>query len=245
MRPPRTQRHPRVLAAYDAARGLLFLDSGNCDTDDDPTTLRPPPPMPPYDEAIFALDVEGTPLWRWRPREVDTTDFDFGAVPNLFTIDVDGAPRDVVGVGNKDGTYYVIDRSGVNARSGVRWDDADPSQLPYWRTNVVPGGPLGGILATAAVDEANGRIHFSTAPGTSVFTPQRPTVHTLDMQTGAVLWQNTAEIGADASFSSVSGIPGVVFVGGALSGALRSYDAATGAKLGAVQLTFVLASPPA
>jgi len=133
----------------------------------------------------------------------------------------------------------------VNAHNAVRWDDADPSQLPYWRRNVVAGGPAGGIIATAAVDEANGRIHFSTAPGSNPFAPQQPTVHTLDMQTGAILWQNTAETNADASFASTSAIPGVVFVGGARSGPLRFYDAAIGAKLGSIPIAFVLASPPA
>jgi outer membrane protein assembly factor BamB len=234
-------------AAFDAARGLLYIDSGNCDTDTNPATSRPPPPMPPFAEAIFAISLDGVPAWQWQPTPVDNADLDFGAVPNLFTIDVDGTPRDVVGVGRKDGIYYVIDRDGVNARSAVRWDDADPSGLPYWRTRVVPGGSAGGILATAAVDEANGRIHFSTAPGgdDDVFTPQRPTVHTLDMQTGAILWENTAEPNADASFASTSAIPGVIFVGGAASGALRFYDAATGTKLGSMPISFVLASPPA
>jgi outer membrane protein assembly factor BamB len=231
--------------AYDAARGLLFTVSGNCDTDLDPNTPAPPPPMPPYDEAIFAVHLDGTPAWRWRPREVDNLDFDFGAVPNLFTISVNGTPHDVVGVGGKDGTYYVIDRDGVNGETGVRWDDADPSMVPYWRTNVVPGGSQGGIIATAAVDEGNRRIHFSTAPGTSIAMPQRPTVHTLDMDTGSVLWENTAEPNADASFASTSAIPGVVFVGGATSGALRFYDAAGGTKLGSIPISFVLASPPA
>lgn len=218
-------------AAWDAGRARLFTVSGNCDTDDDPATPKPPPPMPPFDEAIFALSRDGTPVWRWRPREVDPLDLDFGAVPNLFTIDVDGTPRDVVGVGGKDGTYYVIDRDGVNARTGVRWDAADPSGLPYWATQVVPGGPLGGIIATAAVDGASRRVYFSTAPGTDVFSPQHPTVHALDLDTGAIVWENTAETAADASFAPTSAIPGVVFVGGAATGNLRSYDAATGALL--------------
>jgi outer membrane protein assembly factor BamB len=152
--------------ALDVGRGAVYAASSNCDTDDDPGTDKPPPPMPPYDEAIFALDLDGNPLWRWRPREVDNADLAFGAVPNLFTIDVDVGgtteARDVVGVGNKDGTYYVIDRDGVNATSGVAWDDPDPSSLPYWATNVVPGGSIGGIIATAAVDEGSERIYFST-----------------------------------------------------------------------------------
>jgi outer membrane protein assembly factor BamB len=245
---PRTPNGCSLLwssAAYDATRGLVFTASGNCDTDLDPTSLRPSPPMPPYDEALFAIGVDGTPAWRWRPLEVDNGDLDFGAVPNLFTIDVDGAPRDVVGVGKKDGTYYVIDREGTNVRTGVRWDDADPSGLPYWRTQVVPGGPIGGIIATASVDEASRRIVLSTGPGVDVFAPQRPTVHALDMETGAILWQNTGEANADASFASTSGIPGVVFVGGAAAGFLRFYDAATGVKLGGRTLFSLVAASPA
>ena len=42
-------------AAIDQKRQLLFFASSNCDTDQDPATLKPPPPMPPYDEAIVAL----------------------------------------------------------------------------------------------------------------------------------------------------------------------------------------------
>ncbi len=231
--------------AYDAARGRLFTASSNCDTDTNPATPRPAPPMPPFDEAIFALSLDGTPVWRWRPRAVDPDDLAFGAVPNLFTIQVGGVPRDVVGIGNKDGTYYVIDRDGVNGATGVRWDDTDPSQLPYWQTNVVRGGALGGIIATAAVDEAARRVYFSTAPGSSVFSPQRPTVHALDLDTGSIVWQNTGEDNADASFAPTSAIPGVAFVGGALSGTLRAYDTATGTKLGSQPVTFVLAAAPA
>ncbi|MDZ7784083.1 MAG: PQQ-binding-like beta-propeller repeat protein [Halioglobus sp.] len=116
--------------AVDESRGLVYFASSNCDTDNNPNTPQPPPPMPPYDEAIIALDLDGNPAWRWRPREVDNDDLAFGAVPNLFTIDFGGAPRDVVGVGNKDGTYYVIDRDGVNGVNGVAWDDADPGSSP-------------------------------------------------------------------------------------------------------------------
>ena len=231
--------------SFTQASGLVFIASGNCDTDLDPTTLPPPPPMPPYDEAIFAIGTDGTPAWYWQPYAVDNADLDFGAVPNLFTIDVDGTPRDVIGVGQKNGTYYVIDRDGVNAVTGVRWDDADPSALPYWRTNVVPGGGEGGIIATAAVDEAARRIYFSTAPGDDLAHPQRPTVHALDADSGAIAWENTAEPNADASYAPTSAIPGVVFVGKVLGGALRTYDAATGALLGKVTVGFTLASAPA
>jgi len=51
--------------------------------------------MPPYDEAIFALDYDGVPVWRWRPREVDNDDLAFGAAPNLFTIDMPAGYYDI------------------------------------------------------------------------------------------------------------------------------------------------------
>jgi outer membrane protein assembly factor BamB len=233
-------------AAIDTPRRLLFFASSNCDTDEDPTTLKPPPPMPPFDEALVALHFNGTPAWRWRPREVDNQNLAFGAVPNLFQIELDGTRRDVVGIGNKDGTYYVLDREGVNVRTGVRWDDANPVALPYWATQVVPGGDPGGIVATAAVDVKAGRIYVSTAPGSvDPFTPQQPTVHALDKNTGAILWQNTLEAPADASFAPTSATPEVVFVGSIVDGALRAYDAMTGIKLASVRLGFAVASAAA
>jgi polyvinyl alcohol dehydrogenase (cytochrome) len=164
---------------------------------------------------------------------VDNEDLAFGAVPNLFSIDVDGERREVVGIGNKDGTYYVVDRDGVNAGSGVRWDGPDAASLPYWRRNVVPGGAIGGILATAAVDEQARRVFFSTGPGEDVFTPQQPTVHALDLDTGEVVWQNTAPPGerSDASYAPTTAVPGVVIVGSALTPHVRLYDAADGTVL--------------
>lgn len=212
--------------ALDVARGALFVASSNCDTDDDPTTNEPPPPMPPFDEAIFSLGVDGNVRWRWRPREVDNADLAFGAVPNLFDVQMDGASYDVVGVGCKDGTYYVIDRDGVNQDSGVAWNDADPSGLPYWATNVVAGGALGGVIATAAADTERRRIYFGTAPGgnNNVLSPQLPTMHALDMDSGAVVWDNGTVAGPDASFSPASSVPGLVFTGSVLSSQLRGFQ---------------------
>jgi polyvinyl alcohol dehydrogenase (cytochrome) len=225
-------------AAVDEARGLLFFGSSACGGSTNAL---------PYDEAIVALHLDGAPGWRWKPRMTDTQDLDFGAVPNLFTITVGGGSYDVVGEGGKDGTYYVIDRDGVNATTGVRWDDADPSALPYWRTNVVPGNSAGGIISTAAVDEATRRVYFSTAPGSDVFNPERPTVHALDADTGTIVWENTAESNADASYAPTSAIPGVVFVGRDLGAAVRAYDATAGTLLASVALPggFTLASAPA
>jgi outer membrane protein assembly factor BamB len=231
-------------AAVDAGRGMLFVASSNCDTDTDPQTPLPDSPMPPYDEAIFALDFDGVPVWRWRPREIDNLDFAFGGAPNLFSIDVGGELTDVVGVGCKDGTYYVLDRDGVNESNGVAWDDfvpggGSPQDFPYWRRNVVPGGDIGGIIATSAVDELQRRVFFSTAPGTGAQNsppfqpPQRPTVHALDMDTGAIVWENDEQTTSDSSFAPTSALRDLILVGSLIPGTLRSYQTSldSGAQL--------------
>jgi outer membrane protein assembly factor BamB len=225
--------------AVDLERQLLFTVSSNCDTDADPLTNKPGPTMPPYDEAIFALDFDGNPVWRWRPREVDPDDLAFGAAPNLFAIERMGELIDVLGVGGKDGTYYVLDRDGVNEISGVAWDDADPAQLPYWRRQVVPGGDIGGVIASASADEGARRIYFSTAYGVGAQNlppdnpPQRPTMHALDMDTGAIVWDNGARVGlaGDASYAPTTGIPGVAFAGTVLAPVVRMWDTAAGTLL--------------
>lgn len=219
--------------AYDPDREALYFGTSNCDTDLDPSTPAPTPIMPAYDEALVALGVDGAPLWRWRPREVDNDDLAFGAVPNLFSIERDGASIDVVGIGNKDGTYYVVDRDGVNETTGLRWDDADPRDLPYWETQVVPGGAIGGIIATASVDETARRVFFSTAPGEDVLAPQKPTVHALDLDTGVPVWQHDVAgfPAGDASYAPTSGVPGVVIVGSVITPHLRLFDATDGTLL--------------
>ncbi|MDX1385352.1 MAG: PQQ-binding-like beta-propeller repeat protein, partial [Thermoanaerobaculia bacterium] len=256
--------------AYDPDLELLFSASSNCDTPLDPSTCANPNdpstcdpfPMPPGDEAIFALDASSGELaWVWRPRAFDNDDLAFGAVPNLFEIEVEVpqggplTPVGVVGVGGKDGTYYVLDRSGVNQTTGVAWDDDPashlPADLPYWTTQVVGGGDIGGIIATAAVDADAERIFFSTAPGESgpnapPGPPQAPTIHALDMHTGDVVWQDVQ--GIISSFGPTSAIPGVAFFGSVPFALLRYWETLgdSGTKLGQIDFNnFALASGPA
>jgi outer membrane protein assembly factor BamB len=104
-------------------------------------------PLPPYHGSVIALDTEaGSPRWVFRPREFDThkCDFDFGASPNLITLD--GRAR--VGIGGKDGTYYLLDRQTGEV---------------IWSTRVVFGGGFGGFFGAAAVEGR--RIYSATAFG--------------------------------------------------------------------------------
>lgn len=203
--------------AVDERRRTIYMASSNCDTDNDPDTVDPPPPMPPYDEALIALSFDGTPRWVWRPREVDNADLAFGAVPNLFAIDFGGQRREVVGIGNKDGTYYVLDRDGVNELTG--------RVEPYWQTQVVPGGAIGGIIGSAAV--GGGSVFFSTAIGESFNRPQRPAAHGLVADTGEVRWGDRS---APPSYAATTATPDLVFMGSLFFG-VYIRDAATGEVL--------------
>ena len=219
-------------AAVDFGRERLFFASSNCDSEVEDVSFLPGPIMPPHDEAVTALDFDGSVAWVWRPREIDNDDLSFGGVPNLFRITTTTLPGgepvtvDVVGVGNKDGTYYVMDRDGVNRRYTEEVIDTTSADFPYWRTKVVEGGSFSGIISTAAVDPALGQVYFSN-PYQHLDDPQHPNVHALDLHTGEVRWQRDLPLG---SFAPTSAIPGVVFAGSVLF-KLHAFDARTGEEL--------------
>jgi polyvinyl alcohol dehydrogenase (cytochrome) len=209
--------------SIDMTRKMAYFSSSNCDTDTDPETAEIEPPMPKYDEAIVAIGFDGKPAWTWRPREVDNDDLAFGAAPNLFTATIEGVEREVVGIGGKDGTYYLLDRDGTN--------EITNEIEPYWQRNVVPGGSIGGITGTPAV--VDGVIVFSTAFGTSVNEAQSPFAYALDTPTGEVLWTAADEV--EPSYAPVSAVPGIAFVGGA-TGNVSALDLQTGERLVRLQL---------
>ena len=64
-------------------------------------------------------------------------DYDFGAGANFFTATINGVPTDVVGAGQKSGTYWA-----VNPSTGAL----------IWKQNVGPGGILGGMEWGTASD---------------------------------------------------------------------------------------------
>jgi len=215
--------------AYDAGRSLLFFGSSNCDTGTPP---EPDPPMPPYDEALTALNLDGTPAWRWRPREVDNEDLAFGATPNLFSIELDGRDVDVVGIGGKDGTYYVLDRDGVNERTGQGFDPLDALALPYWTQTLVDPSPIGGIIGTPAVDQKARRIYLATGPTIGPPATPQASVHALDLDSGDVLWDNLDDpAGTSNNFGPVAATSQLVIVGTYDFPVLRFYDAESGELL--------------
>jgi polyvinyl alcohol dehydrogenase (cytochrome) len=171
--------------ALDPRRRLIFFGTADCEEQ----------PLPPYHGSVLALDTDtGHIRWVFRPRESDPNgcDFDFGASPNLMEL----ADKAYVGIGGKDGTYYVLDR--LTGR-------------PSWATRVVYGGGIGGFFGAAAFDghrlfSATGFGDGNVTTQTGLCDPnyhdpanpnvvdtfiQNPSMHALDAVTGAILWEES------------------------------------------------------
>jgi outer membrane protein assembly factor BamB len=220
-------------AAIDTNAGLVFF--GTTDCHDDAT--------PPYHEAVLALEA-GTGKLRWvfHRHQLGICDIDFGASPNI----IDLGKGSFVGIGAKDGTYYLLNRLTQN-----------PTGELVWQRNVVFGGYLGGFYGGAAFDGA----HIFSATGIGDFNPftpagpcssdprdtalQEPSMHALNAADGSILWEQPKSSSPSAqpqnnSLGATSLGDGVVFsglvgpfpaIGLTEPAALHAFDAENGTLL--------------
>lgn len=197
----------------DPDRGLVYVATANCQTDDAWEETY---------EAVIALTTDDFEVeWTFGPHERhNRNDWDFGATPNLFR---DRAGDDVLGIGNKDGTYYALDPDDGTER---------------WRTKVAEPGDagrdfsIGGFIGSSAAHR--GRVYGGTAIGGP------PYYHALDGETGEVRWQ-----GAQAPSYGASAVAGGVVFHGALDSVFRARDARSGATLWSAPLAGPISSGPA
>jgi polyvinyl alcohol dehydrogenase (cytochrome) len=196
----------------------------------------------PYSEAIVALDArDGRPLWSFQPHPpLSADDDDFGASPQLFTLP---GGRHVVGEGNKDGAYYVLDV----ATGALVWQLVEQGN-----GNIQRGFAIGGFFGTPAVGSAggapvvagasaidtpvaagpDGSMHLQGAPLEGL-TPMRG----FSGVDGAPMWNSVQAPG----YGSSSTARGVVW-SGALDGLVRAQELATGRLLWAAPLDGPMAS---
>jgi outer membrane protein assembly factor BamB len=195
--------------SIDPKRREVYVGTSDCD-------YAAPPP---YHESLLALDEKSGRLrWVFSPIPTDTCDLEFGATANVIDV---GAAR-LIGVGGKNGIYYLVDR-----RTGRQ----------VWATQVVPGGNSGGFYGGAALTDA--RIISATGIGDTFMIPgcpfnfgQEPSLHALDLVTGNKVWQRTG----NTSFGATTAGDGVVFVsslGNLMTppSELHAYDVKTGELL--------------
>jgi outer membrane protein assembly factor BamB len=184
--------------SVDEERGLVFAATGNCPSS--------PEGWGEYVEALFALDLEsGEPAWSFQPHEPNNDDLDFAGAPNLFTVE----GQDLVGLGNKDGTYYVVDRE--TGEEVWRAEATEPG-LEEAGSNFSTGGFIGGSAV------ADGMVVGGTGVGPC------PCAHGIDATTGEIVWQNEEPA---ATYASAAVADGLLFLGGN-DFTFRALDLATG-----------------
>jgi outer membrane protein assembly factor BamB len=132
--------------------------------------------------------------WKVDPHGVP--DADWGSSPTLFR---DGAGRELVGAGQKDGGYYAFDRANL-------------VQGPVWIALISRGGECpqcgDGTLSTAGFDGKHLYIAGGVAP--DVPSPQNgSTVVALDPATGTIVWRRSFPGGP--GIAPVSVAQGVLF----------------------------------
>src|SRR5262249_28002306 len=123
-------------------------------------------------------------------------DADVGGSPNLFRI----GDRDVVGAGQKNGFYHVLDR--------------DTGDL-VWETSLTNGSPLGGVMVTAAEQDGVVYINSNKWVAFGIFSGTQSPLDTsatfaLDARDGTVLWQTPMPA---PMFGAMAVANGVVYQG--------------------------------
>ncbi len=185
--------------SYDSESGSVFFGT---DTNNSPRqpTLYDPRLHTPQSCAVIAVDartgeekwvtqLNSGDVWNLSMRGYDPDrgkylDLSIGDTPKVYSIEQDGRPRRVVGVGSKDGAFYVLDLvTGKVIHHTPKYSappahPADPPPDP--RTIALPS-PAGGIQTGCAVDDnavyTNGldQIRSATLPRPAFLEVHPPT----------------------------------------------------------------------
>jgi outer membrane protein assembly factor BamB len=193
-----------------------------------------------YSDSLIVIDVENGTIINHRqftandiwggafPQRPGTIrDADVGIPPTLFTIPQDSGEnvRAVVGVGDKAGTYYVMDRASLEI---------------VWQRQVSQPSIFGGFQSTAAYTEAalyvTAHEDFFGEPilsnplisdSLSVLAAygSRSNLKALDPATGEILWERTIQ--GPTSVSPLVVANGLLYFGGS-DGIVQVFNAETG-----------------
>jgi outer membrane protein assembly factor BamB/lysophospholipase L1-like esterase len=201
-------------AAVDEARKLVFIGTGQAYEQ----------PAGPRTDALIAIRYDsGEVAWvrQFTTEDVFTVsgggpgaDADVGAAPNLFAI----GSRDVVGVGQKNGVYHVVDR--------------DTGEV-VWEVALTPGSPLGGIMVTAAVHDgvvyvnSNRWRAFAFVSGGGHSPLDTSSTFALDARDGTVLWETPMPA---PMFGALTFANGVVYHA-TIDGTVHALSATDGTEL--------------
>jgi len=185
-------------ATIDVADDALYVATGN---GSNPGVCAQPEP---YAQAIVKLRASTLAyVDSWQQPDPSTQDHDFGSTPTLFTGKVGGQTRNLVGVVNKNGTFYAFDRASLSSGPVWTYQASDPGEGPEQGY---------GSIAPAAWDGATLYV------GGEIQAPCRGTLSALDPTVAPdpgtkvlpAVWRNCLD---GAVVGAVSAAPGIVVVG--------------------------------
>ncbi len=199
--------------AVDADAARVFVGTANCPKAES---------WGRYAEAIVSLDLAtGAPQWSYQPHEKgNLQDWDFAGAPNLFVID----GRAVVGLGNKDGHYYVVDR----ATGKLVWSTQAQRQKSDG-----DGFSFGGFIGASAV--SSGVIAGGTAIGDC------PCVTGFAAKDGTQLWRNSQP---SATYAAAGATPDLLFLAG-VDQTIRAFRLTDGKVMWSSPIKAISSSGPA
>jgi hypothetical protein len=193
--------------AVDVVSGIIYFATGDgCPGD------------PNSDAVVSVSSGDLTLIDRWTVpiSQLGTGDIDFGSTPTLFTAVINGVTRNLVGVVDKNGIYYVFDRTDLSAG-------------PVWSDQLAAGGESpdtgDGSISPSAWDGNTLYVAAGTASINGVNCTS--TVSAINPATGSYEWRHCLTSGPIVG--AVLGSSGLVYVDSQT--ALYVLDASTGNTL--------------
>lgn len=176
----------------DASAGTIYFATGNADTCATSETFA---------SALMEVRASNLSLvgfWQIPPSE-QVIDSDFGATPILFTASLHGISHALIGVANKNGIYYALQRGALG-------------KGPLWEMRIAQGGPCPncgqGSISSGAWDGS--RLYMAGGNTTIQGQECKGSLRALAPTTGAFLWQVCLSDGE--VLAPVTVVPGVVVV---------------------------------
>jgi polyvinyl alcohol dehydrogenase (cytochrome) len=204
----------------DTATGDIYFATGNAGWCSSPESLA---------SAVIKTNSSLSLLSSWQvpSEQLPNDDSDFGATPTLFRASISGVVHPMVGIQNKNGTYYAFDRSAISR--GPLWQrqmagggecpecgDADIAPSAYDGHHLLVGSAqtqIGGVTCAGSIRElrpsTGGTVWADCLQGGPVlgavtavhgvaFVGAGNTVYAIATRTGAILWSyQDANAGSD------------------------------------------------
>ncbi|HEX9696251.1 MAG TPA: PQQ-binding-like beta-propeller repeat protein, partial [Actinomycetota bacterium] len=228
------------MLAYRGGSGVIVFGTSNCEHPGDSAAAGEIGA-----ETIFGVEAKtGEELWRFRPRDPNRLDDDFGATPNLLPA-TPAHPSGIVGAAGKDGVYYardLIDGDAAHttraAQSGHLVGDfaiggmiGSPATGPV-QMSWIPEDQRHLVIATAALGTPIGEPIDSGAFPIDATLAEDParllSLHALDAATGEIVWRTPL---SGPSYGAPALAGNVVFVPVTFQSRVAAFDAATGVPL--------------